>query len=209
MKKFFVVLALVMVGNLMIESAKADFVFSTSSSSATAGTNLELQSGATGSMYVWMSTNTGQTLTAVSYNVFADTVGVATGLSHLVENPGGGRWSSINQGLVNTSGNLVNNTRAFYLPGISAGTGIATTGLTDFVLHARFQVSAIGALGSSTGLTFTTTTAGVSQLGGGGNIWNSITRGTGSITISAIPEPGSLAILGLAGLAQMMRRRRR
>ncbi len=191
-----------------IVPARADFIFSISGTNAAAGNVLNLDAGQAGSMYVWMSTNPGQTLTGVSFNVLSDQASLLSANGHPVENPGP-RWSSIQIGGFNTAGNLLNNHRAFYLPGLTNGTGISTNGLTDFVLHSELRFNA-GANPGVANLSFTPTTAGVSQLGGGGNIWNSIVKGTGQVNVSAaIPEPGALGALAVAGLLTALRRNRR
>lgn len=191
----------------MVAPARADFIFSTSSVNATFGNVLNLQPGESGSLFVWMSTNPGQTLTGVSFNVLSDQASLLSATGHIVENPGP-RWSSVLVGGFNTSGNLLNNHRAFYLPGITAGTGLSTTGLDDFLLHSELRFTA-GANPGVANLSFTPTSAGVSQLGGGGNIWNSIDKGTAQVNVSAIPEPGALGALAVAGLLLALRRARR
>jgi hypothetical protein len=190
-----------------IVPARADFIFSSSSTNAAAGNVLNLETGQTGALFVWMSTNPGQTLTGVSYNVLSDQPSLLSAVAHVVENPGP-RWSSIQVGGFNTSGNLLNNHRAFYLPGITSGTGIATSGLGDFVLHSELRFNA-GANPGVANLSFTPTSAGVSQLGGGGNIWNSIVKGTAQVNVSAIPEPGALSALALGAVCSLLLRRRR
>jgi hypothetical protein len=200
-------LSLLLLGPAIVP-ARADFIFSISGTDAVAGSVLNLETGQAGSMFVWMSTNPGQTLTGVSFNVLSDQPGLLTADGHVVENGPPQRWSSIQIGGFNTAGNLLNNHRAFYLPGLTSGVGISTTGLTDFVLHSELRFDA-GLNPGVANLTFTPTTAGVSQLGGGGNIWNSIVKGTGQVNVSAaIPEPGALGALALAGLLYSLRRNR-
>jgi hypothetical protein len=195
---------------LMSGAAKGDFLFSVSDTDANAGSDLVLQEGTSGSMHVWMSTEVDQRLIAASFNIAADDDSVVDGLTHLVNNPTEGglpRWTSINDGTVNANGNLVDNTRAFYIPGITQANGIETTGPDDFVLFSSFDIFATGAVGTTAILTFTETSAGVAELGGSGNIWDSIPKGTGSVSITAIPEPGSCAVLVLAGLVAFRRKR--
>lgn len=210
MKKILILLSMILIPAAAPSLSRGDFIYSTSGTNALAGSTLNLTQGDSSSLYVWVSTNPGQTLTGISFNVLSSSAPVVSATGHFVENPATGatttRWTSITVGGLNTSGNLVNNHRAFYLPGLTNGTGISTSGPADFVLYStiNFNATAIG----STELSFTATTAGVSQLGGGGNIWNSIPKGTATINVSAIPEPGSAALLALAGLAIAFRRRK-
>jgi hypothetical protein len=211
MKKLHYSALMLLVAALLSGTAHADFKFSTSGTDSEAGTDLKLATGETGSMYVWMSTEVDQRLIAVSFNVFADDLLVAQALSHSIENPNEGglnRWSAINEGSVNANGNLVDGARAFYIPGLAEGNGIETAGPSDFVLFSSFEVTAIGGIGSQTNLTFTEVpSAGVSELGGSGNIWNDIPKGSASISV--VPEPGSFAaVLGLTGMILLRRSRR-
>ena len=205
MKKL-ITLALVAIASLCCSAAQADIIFSSSSTDANAGNTVTVQQGQASSIYVWVSTEANQTMTGISFNILADDNTIASGVSHVVENPGP-RFSTVQAGSVNTSGNILNNHRAFYLPGLTDGTGISTSGLTDFVLHSTLNFNADN-LGS-TELTFTPTTAGISFLGVGGNQWNNVTKGTGIINVTAIPEPTSALVLlaGSMGLALVRRRR--
>ena len=190
---------------MFASSSWADFVYSTSSINPNAGSSLELVEGASGQLHVWISTQANQTLIALGFNILESNSIAIDATGHNVIN--GGRWSTVQAGALNSAGDLINNHRAFFLPTITAGTGISTTGLADFVLHSSFQFNAIAV--GSTDLSFTTTSGGVSQLGGGGNIWNSITKGTAFVNVIAVPEPGSVMLIGLAAVAMDIVRRRR
>jgi len=120
---------------------------------------------------------------------------IALWISRTVQNPVL-RWVTVHAGAVNYIGNLLNNHRAFYLPGLTNGTGFSTGGLNNFVLH-------IG----TTNLTFTPTNAGISFLGVGGNQWNNVVKGTGSI--NAVPEPAAAMVLLVGATGWLVSRRRR
>jgi hypothetical protein len=185
-------------------AAMADIIFSNSSTDAMAGSDVTVAPGQTGSIYVWVSTDVNQTMTGISFNVLSSVPTVASGIAHTVQNPGP-RWSTVQAGSVNTSGNLLNNHRAFYLPNLTQGSGISTGGLSNFVLHSELSFTALE-LGT-TELTLTPTTAGISFLGVGGNQWNNVVKGTGSI--SAIPEPTAAFVLVLGSAGLLVARRRR
>ncbi|MBL8888901.1 MAG: PEP-CTERM sorting domain-containing protein [Planctomycetaceae bacterium] len=191
--------------SICVSTSQADIIFSRSGTDALAGNSVEVQVGQSSSIFVWVSTAPAQTMTGISFNVLSSVPATASGVSHTVQN--GGRWSSVQAGGLNTSGNLLNNHRAFYLPGITAGTGINTGGLNNYVLHSQLQFTA-NAIGT-TNLTFTSTTAGISFLGVGGNQWNNVVKGVGSINVSAVPEPSSalLVLVGAAGWVVARRRR--
>ncbi len=198
-----VLAVLCFVASICVSTAQADIIFSSSSTDAMAGGDVTVGVGQSGSVFVWVSTEAGQTMTGISFNVLSSLPAIASGVSHSVQN--GGRWSSVQAGTVNSNGNLLNNHRAFYLPGLTQGTGISTSGLNDFVLHSELQFNATSI--GTTNLSFTSTTAGISFLGVGGNQWNNVVKGTGSIT--AVPEPTSAMVLLLGAAGCLVARRRR
>lgn len=191
------------VASICVSTAQADIIFSSSSTDAMAGGDVTVGVGQSGSVFVWVSTAPAQTMTGISFNVLSGVPAVASGVSHSVQN--GGRWSSLQAGTVNSNGNLLHNHRAFYLPGLTNGTGISTGSLDSFVLHSELQFNATS-LGT-TNLSFTATTAGISFLGVGGNQWNNVVKGTGSIT--AVPEPATALVLLVGATGLLVARRRR
>lgn len=188
-----------------VSTTHADVVFSRSGTDASAGGNVTTIVGQTSSVFVWVSTAPAQTMTGLSFNILSSNTAVASGVSHTVQN--GGRWSTVQAGTVNSNGNLLNNHRAFYIPGLTTGTGISTGGLGNFVLHSELQFTA-NSIGT-TNLTFTPTTAGISFLGVGGNQWNNVVKGVGSITASAVPEPSAALYLLVGAAGCLISRRRR
>ncbi|MBL8854592.1 MAG: PEP-CTERM sorting domain-containing protein [Planctomycetaceae bacterium] len=190
--------------SMCVSTAQADIIFSSSGTDPLAGGDVTVQVGQSSSVFVWVSTAPAQTMTGISFNVLSSLPAIASGISHTVQNPGP-RWSTVQAGAVNTSGNLLNNHRAFYLPGLTNGTGFSTGGLNNFVLHSelKFTANTIG----TTNLTFTPTNAGISFLGVGGNQWNNVVKGTGSI--NAVPEPAAAMVLLVGATGWLVSRRRR
>lgn len=207
MKKVIYAALLMLVSAVTGSAAFGDIVFSNSGTDAAAGTNVTVNQGATGSIYVWVSTEVAQTISGISFNILSSDSTIASGIAHTIENPGAPtRWTTVQAGGVNTNGNLLNNHRAFILPPpLSQNPGLSTGGLSNFVLHSELSFTATG-LGTAD-LTFTPTTAGISFLGVGGNQWNNVIKGAGSIT--AVPEPSSALLLtGVVCVAAAYRRRR-
>lgn len=210
MKKVLFAALLMLVSAMTSTAAMADIIFSSSGTDATAGTNVTVNQGETGSIFVWVSTEAAQTITGLSFNIASSDSTIVSASSHIIQNPGP-RWSTVQAGTLNVQNanpaefRLVNNHQAFYLPGLTNGTGISTSGPSDFVLHSEMAFTANN-LGT-TNLTFTATNRGISFLGVGGNQWNNVIKGTGSIT--AVPEPSSALLLtGVACAAAAYRRRR-
>jgi hypothetical protein len=198
MKKALLFIALVC---LFAGSAQADIKFSTSATNANAGSNLNLIAGQSGSMYVFVSTAAGSILRAVNINILSSNAPVLQATAHLIENPGA-RWSNVSAG---TLGDLVTNANALDFFGTSGGVG--TSGQNDFVLFSTvtFNATAIG----TTNLSFTEGSNGV-RYRGNVNAWTGWAKGTGTVNVSAVPEPNSAIVMGLAALtAGALRRRRR
>jgi len=198
MKKAILVLALVC---LFAGNAQADIKFSTSATNANAGSNLNLINGQSGSLYVFVSTAAGSILRGVNINILSSNAPVLQATSHLIDNPGS-RWSFVSAG---TLGDLVTNANAVDFFGTSAGVG--TSGQNDFVLFStiNFNATAIG----TTNLSFTEGSNGV-RYRGNVNAWTGWAKGTGSVNVSAVPEPNAAVAMGLVALtAGALRRRRR
>ncbi len=196
MKKILIALFCLTAALNFNSAAESAVILSTSDTNATAGGNLTLQNGETGKLFIWTSTRPGQTLQALSLNITSTNPSVLQATSSLVYNPAG-RWLQTAGG---TLGDLVTNQRGAT---IGAG-GINSGALDNYVLFSEvaFNATAEGltninlAIGSSgtsvtTGTTFDATFSG------------------GSVTVTAIPEPGSMAAIGMAGAALAYLRRRR
>lgn len=191
---------------LVATSARADIVFSTSATDAFAGSDLVMNNGTSSSMFVWVSTEPGQTLAGISIDILSSDAAILQATSHEVFGSvplGGDRWAQVGEGDL---GDLVDDGFGFALPGIS-GTGISTGDLGTFTLFSEVQFQATGV--GTTGLSFDFGSQGISDgdtsFGPG-----DITFGTGSVSsLTAVPEPGSFAVLGLAGLGMGIYRRRR
>lgn len=189
---------------LLATSARADIVFSTSATDALAGSDLVMNNGTSSSMFVWVSTEPGQTLAGISIDILSSDPAILQATSHEVFGEGD-RWFTTQEGDL---GDLVDDGLGLALLGFpGGGTGISTGDLGTFTLFSEVQFQATGV--GTTGLTFDFGSQGISDgdtsFGPG-----DITFGTGSVSsLTAVPEPGSFAVLGLAGLGIGIYRRRR
>ncbi len=177
-----------------VSPAHAAIILSSSGTNANAGADLSLQLNQASSFYVWVSTNPGQQINGLSLSILSSNPSVLNATSHTVSNPGG-RWFSVNPG---TLGDLVTNSNAVQLT-----SGLTTTGQSDFTLHSEIQFVATG-LGS-TNVTIQPGSGNIAALGQG-NIGPSISFGGGSVNVSAVPEPGSIALISLVGTTLAIRR---
>ncbi|MEM8734723.1 MAG: PEP-CTERM sorting domain-containing protein, partial [Planctomycetota bacterium] len=174
---------------------------STSATDPNAGNSLSLNLNDAGSMFVWVSTEAGQTITGLSLDILSDDASVLEGTDHITENPNN-RWN--NPPGRGTLGDLVTSTNAFVFAG---QTGISTADQNTFVLHSeiQFDATAVG----STNLQIARGEFDITEGAGFDPIPDAdITFGTGIVNV-AVPEPGSLGIIGLGLAASLVRRRRR
>lgn len=188
------------VTTLSVSSARADFnfQFSTSDTDAAAGTDMTMTLGGdNGFLHLWVSTDAGQTMVGASHEILSSNADVVEGVVFNIDNPNDDRWASTEGG---TPGDLFAGTQALALPPF-AGDGLDTNG--DFVLYASMEIAAT-ALG--------TTEISMQEGGNGfGDLNGSAVAdlsSTANISVVAIPEPGSLVILALAGMPLLARRRR-
>ncbi|XZE53690.1 PEP-CTERM sorting domain-containing protein [Planctomycetaceae bacterium SH139] len=199
MRKIFAVATLC----LVTTSARADIVFSTSATDAFAGSDLVMNVGTSASMFVWVSTEPGQTLAGISLDILSSDATILEATSHEVFNPNGDRWFTTQAGDL---GDLVDDGLGLALLGLN-GDGISTGDLGTFTLFSEVQFLATGV--GTTGLSFDFGSQGISD----GDVSfgpGDITFGTGSVSsLTAVPEPGSFAVLGLAGVGMGIYRRRR
>ncbi|MFN3192072.1 MAG: PEP-CTERM sorting domain-containing protein [Aureliella sp.] len=175
---------------------------STSATDPNAGNSLSLNLNETGSMFVWVSTRGDQTIVGISMNIESSDLDVLQGTDHSTQNPSG-RWAATpDEG---TLGDLVTDAEAFSLPGIN-GDGINTADENTFVLHSEIQFEA-----TSIGSTDLQITRGGNNIADGdGDIPDSdLTLGGGIVNVTAVPEPGSLGIVGIGLVASFVRRRRK
>lgn len=152
-----------------------------------AGTDLSLGLGQTGSLYVWMSTEQNLAIRGVTLDILSSDSSVLEATGHIIFN-GDNRWvpAAISPGIL---GDLVDEATA------AGFTGLSTASEADFEFFSEVQFTAT-ALGS-TAIDF--------QLGNQGFSDGSNTIAPGSITfvggtVTAVPEPGTFAALGLGGL---------
>ena len=178
-------------------NAQIDLFFSTSDSNANAGADLTLTEGATGSMFIWVTNNSGGTIDGLSLDINSSDAGVLEATDHIIDNPGSTRWFATGPG---TLGDLVDDSNAFVL--------ITESGILDgeTVLHSEVAFDVTGLEGSTTALSMAEGAFEITVSGVGGQ---NINFGVGSVSVgSAIPEPGSLAVIGLVTLGMVVRRRR-
>ncbi|GEM_PF-1597860 len=187
---------------LFVGTVNADIKFSTSSTNSEAGSNLDLILGQTGSIFVWASTETGQTLTGISLDILSSDLSVLEASGNLIANPDS-RWLQTEAG---TLGDLVDDGYGFALPGIG-GTGLSTSGVNDFALFSEIQFTATG-LGM-TDLNIDFGLQGIGDSGGNSLGGGDLVFGTGSVNVSAVPEPSSLTVLALGMTALTLVRKRR
>lgn len=187
-------------------AANADIVFSTSSTDAGAGSDFTFVEGQTGQIYVWVSTESGQTINGLSLSILSSSADVLEATAHNIENPNIilnlNRWGGTGAGELN---DLVINSNAVGLGGV----GLGTTGLTDFVLHSTIDVLATGI--GTTNISFAEGANLITDTDSTGSIADTITFGTGSVTVNAVPEPSTFFALGVATIgfgAYQIRRRR-
>lgn len=189
--------AVLVVCGLAAGSARADLVFSTSATDANAGTTVNMFEGDTASLYIWVSSLNGQTINGMGLDILSNDAAILQAISHTIENPivfgSTRRWNGTPNG--GTLGDLAIRSRAAAV----TTPGVSTSGASDFVLHSTLQFTAT-ALGS-TEITFREGQDRMTAVGQG-SIFSSISRGTANVNVlTAVPEPGSFAVLGLAGLA--------
>jgi len=171
--------------------AKADIVFSISNTDAAAGSELTLRQGDTGSMFVWISTDPGTTYAGIGLDVLSSEAAILEGTNYEIFNPSL-RWLDVDNGDL---GDLVTGTNALALPGV-AGTGLSTDG--DFALFSEVQFSALEI--GTTNLAFEVNSKGIGDLNGLVDPAD-INFGSGIVNVTAVPEPGSFAAIGIGGLA--------
>lgn len=171
--------------------AKADVVFSISNTDSAAGSDLQLQQGETGSMFVWISTEPGTTYAGIGLDILSSDAAILEGTNYEIFNPSL-RWLNVETGDL---GDMVTGSNAFALPGV-AGTGLSTDGAFALFSEVQFSALEIG----TTGLSFAVNSNGIGDLVGTVDP-ATITFGTGSVNVTAVPEPGSFAAIGLGGLA--------
>jgi len=203
MKKRFSVLAIALAG-LLGPSAEAavTVAFSTSSDTLVQPTEpLRVNPGAIGQeLFVWIENNSGGTIDGLSLDIRTDDPTFLEATSFATENPSGRWFGDPNEGILNTEDAIVDNTNAIVF-GSFGGIGILDG---QQVLHGTLTYDVTGNIGETADLSLAEGSFEITVDGGSAM---DVTYGTAQIT--AIPEPGSFAFLGLVGIAAVTRRRRR
>lgn len=173
-------------------SAAVSLIFSTSETDAFAGNQLSLIPGDTGSMYIWASTDADTTITGFALNIDSSEPSILQATGHTINNPivfgTFRRWNTpLGAGQLD---DLVQNSNAVAITQIGLNTG----DLGTYALHSRVDFSVTGV-----GVTNLSFSEGAGVFVGSNNTrWSDVTGGSAIVT--AVPEPGSFAALGLAGL---------
>lgn len=201
MKK--IVFAVAMLLGLAAVPCQAAVQFSTSGTDAGAGNVLDLQVGQTGSMFLWMSTDAGQVVAGAGIDILSSEANVLEATSYQIANPNN-RWLGAPDN--GTLGDLVTGSNAFALPGLGS-TGLSTSGQADFVLFSEVQFTAT-ALGASQLSLVANSNGFASSATTNNDLSGSLNGVTAGVNVSAVPEPGSAALLLTAAAVCGWRRRR-
>lgn len=194
MKKYLALAAMIVCLSSSAVHAQ-QIILSTSAIDAFAGSDLNLNLGDSGSLYVWVNNNSGGTVDAMGLDILSSDPAILEATAHLISNPSS-RWFATGPG---TLGDLVTGSNAFVL--------ITETGIADgeLVLHSEIQFDA-------TALGVTTVNIQESPFGvtvDGLDVNPDFSLGSGTVTVgNAIPEPATgLVVLAACGLAVVRRRR--
>ncbi|MFK7734995.1 MAG: PEP-CTERM sorting domain-containing protein [Pirellulaceae bacterium] len=175
-------------------SEAAVLQLSTSATDPDAGSSLSLNINDSGSMFVWVAADDGQTIRGMSIDILSSDVAVLEATDHIVD---GSRWQAAGVGDL---GDLVDNSNSV---AITSGTGIVGNTL---VLHSEVQFIATAA--GTTDLQLARGFEGFVD-GAFADIPDTeITYGGGTVNV-AVPEPSSIGLIGLGAIAGVLRRRRR
>jgi hypothetical protein len=179
-------------------SEAAVLQLSTSATDPNAGSSLTLNINDTGSMFVWVAAEDGQTIRAMSIDIASSDLSIIEATDHVVD---ASRWQSAGTGDLNVAPDrLVDDSNSV---AITSGTGIVGNTL---VLHSEVQFTA-----TAIGSTDLQLARGFEGFVDGGFVDipdTEITYGGGTVNV-AVPEPSAISLLGLGAIAGVMRRRRK
>ncbi|WP_413430981.1 PEP-CTERM sorting domain-containing protein [Crateriforma spongiae] len=173
----------------MTTGVQADMFISGSETLATDNV-INLTLGDIQSIYVWADTDSGQSFSSISFNVTTDTPDLITAVDYSVTAPA--PWASFGQESLNTGNLLVNNGGAFnFLGGFESSPG------NEFFQLARIDIQALAGGSGNLGVEIGGAGIGITPPGSdAGWAFNSAT-----VNVSAVPEPGTFAVLGVVGSA--------
>lgn len=204
MKRFFCAVALVC---CLSSVASAELLIGTSLADAQSGNDLNLILGAETELEIWATGPVDTNIRGMSFNLNSDVAGLVNSTALTIDSLSD-RWPVNNLGpdrLAGSASGLLIDDQQLATIGGFLGTGITFTATDPFIRLGTVTLSA-DAIGAGT-LTFSdgSNTAIDSDL----NELPGFADGLRGFTVSAVPEPGSFAILGLAGVACGYRRYRR
>jgi hypothetical protein len=179
--------------------AEVTVQFSTSGTDASAGSELNMLQGETGSMFIWMATGTeaSETLAGVALDVDSSDPEILEAVAHVIANPDD-RWAQVTEGDL---GDLTRGSQVFALPGFGSD-GLFTDG--EFLLYSEVQFKATGV--GTTELSFLEGGNGFGDLDG---VVEPVFANTATV-VSEVPEPSTLLLCTLGiGLGAMVLRRRK
>ncbi len=191
-----VILLCLLSGSVRAQSG-VDVFYSTSSTDSAAGSSLELGLGETGSIFVWVTNGDLGPIEGLGLNFLSSVSAILQATGFNIEDPVG-RWTGFP--LTGDLGDLVTGSNVISLGLLAGDTGILPN---ETLLHGEITFQATAA-----GLTDLSIQEGRGVIAVDGAAPSSLRFGSATVTVSAVPEPGS-ALIGVLGVSALLLRRRR